>query len=69
MNTEEVLKDSLKLTDEKHIRVKYMNEQETSCDVIPHKFDKIVLDDDVKLRIVNGLHNWNSSKQCMMNMN
>lgn len=59
---EKFLKDSLKLTDEKHIRVKYMNEQETTCDVIPHKFDKIVLDENVKSRIVNGLKNWNNSK-------
>jgi chaperone BCS1 len=39
-----------------------MNEQETTCDVIPHSFDKIILDENVKLRIVNGLKNWNNSK-------
>lgn len=59
---EKFLKDSLKLTDEKHIRVKYMNEQEIICNVIPHRFDKIVLDKEVKSRIINGLNNWNNSK-------
>jgi len=60
---EKFLKDAIKLTDEKHIRVKYLNDYEVSCDVIPHSFDKIVLDKDVKLRIVNGLYNWSKSKK------
>ena len=58
----EFLHSALKLTDNKHIRVKYLNEYEVTCDVIPHSFDNIVLDDEVKSRIINGLNGWNSSK-------
>lgn len=59
---EEFLKNALKITDDKHIRVQYLNEYEMSCDVIPHSFDNIVLNDKVKNNIVGGLSNWNSSK-------
>jgi SpoVK/Ycf46/Vps4 family AAA+-type ATPase len=58
-----LLGDALKLTDDKHIQVKYMNETELTCDVIPHDFNKIILDISVKTRIINGLNNWRSSKQ------
>jgi len=57
------LKDALKLTDEKYIRVQYLNEHEMNCDVIPHGFNTIVLDDKVKLRIINGLKSWKNSKK------
>lgn len=57
------LKDALKLTDEKYIRVQYLNEHEMNCDVIPHSFNTIVLDDKVKLRIINGLKSWKNSKK------
>lgn len=60
---EKFLKDASKLTDEKHIRVQYLNEQEVVCDVIPHRFNKIVLDTKVRTRIINGLKNWKDSKQ------
>lgn len=60
---EKFLKDALRLTDEKHIRVQYLNEYGVSCDIIPHKFNKIVLDKDVKNRIINGLKNWSQSKK------
>ena len=59
---EEFLKNALKITDDKHIRVQYLNEYEMSCDVIPHSFDNIVLNDKVKNNIVGGLSNWNSRK-------
>lgn len=59
---EEFLRNALKITDDKHIRVQYLNEYEMSCDVIPHSFDNIVLNDKVKNNIVGGLSNWNSSK-------
>lgn len=59
---EEFLKNALKITDDKHIRVQYLNEYEMSCDVIPHSFDNIVLNDKVKNNIVGGLSNWNNSK-------
>lgn len=59
---ERFLKDAMKLSDEKHISVKYLNEFETTCEVIPHKFNKIVLDDNVKERITKGLRNWSDSK-------
>ena len=60
---EQFLRDALKLTDDKHIRVVYMNEHEMSCDVIPHSFDNIVLNPSVRDNIVNGLINWNNSKE------
>lgn len=59
---EEFLKNALKMTDDKHIRVQYLNEYEMSCDVITHSFDNIVLNDKVKNNIVGGLSNWNCSK-------
>jgi SpoVK/Ycf46/Vps4 family AAA+-type ATPase len=59
----QLLNDALKLTDEKHIQVKYLNETDLTCEVIPHDFNKIILDKLVKQRLVNGLQNWNSSKQ------
>lgn len=59
---EEFLRNALKITDDKHIRVQYLNEYEMSCDVIPHSFNNIVLNEKVKNNIVGGLSNWNSSK-------
>ena len=59
----EFLRNALKLADDKHIRVQYMNEFEMSCDVIPHSFDNIVLNDKIKNNIVNGLSNWCNSKE------
>lgn len=61
-NRAEFLRNALKITDDKHIRVQYLNEYEISCDVIPHSFDNIVLDEKVKQNIVNGLVNWDKSK-------
>lgn len=61
-NREEFLRNALKMTDDRHIRVQYLNEFEMSCDVIPHSFDNIVLNDKVKMNIVNGLTNWRDSK-------
>lgn len=58
-----LLSDASKLTDDKHIQVKYLNETELTCDVIPHDFNKIILDKSVKTRIINGLKNWKNSKQ------
>lgn len=59
---EEFLRNALKITDDKHIRVQYLNEYEMSCDVMPHSFNNIVLNEKVKNNIVGGLSNWNSSK-------
>lgn len=57
------LNDARKLTDSKHIQVKYLTERVLTCDVIPHDFDKIVLNKDIRDRIVNGLLNWKNSKE------
>ncbi|WP_099467840.1 AAA family ATPase [Konateibacter massiliensis] len=62
-NREEFLKNALKMTDDKHIRVQYLNEFDMSCDVIPHTFDNIVLNNIVRDRIVKGLSNWEKSKE------
>lgn len=59
---EEFLRNALKITDDKHIRVKYLNEYEITCDIIPHCFDNIVLSEEVKHRIIDGLNNWKSSR-------
>ena len=61
-NRAEFLRNALRITDDKHIRVQYLNEYEISCDVIPHSFNNIVQDEKVKQNIVNGLVNWNKSK-------
>lgn len=61
-NRAEFLRNALRITDDKHIRVQYLNEYEISCDVIPHSFDNIVLDETVKQNIINGLVNWSKSK-------
>lgn len=61
-NRAEFLRNALRITDDKHIRVQYLNEYEISCDVIPHSFNNIVLDEKVKQNIVNGLVNWDKSK-------
>lgn len=61
-NRAKFLRNALRITDDKHIRVQYLNEYEISCDVIPHSFDNIVLDEKVKQNIVNGLVNWDKSK-------
>lgn len=61
-NRAEFLRNVLRITDDKHIRVQYLNEYEISCDVIPHSFDNIVLDETVKQNIINGLVNWSKSK-------
>lgn len=58
----EFLRNAIRITDDKHIRVQYLNEYEISCDVIPHSFNNIVLDEKVKNNIVNGLINWDKSK-------
>ena len=60
---EKFLKDALKITDEKHIRVQFLNEFDVTCDTIPHNFENMVLDEDVKNRIISGLVNWNNSKK------
>lgn len=59
---EKFLKDALKITDEKHIRVQFLNEFDVTCDTIPHEFGNIVLDESVKSRIISGLKSWNNSK-------
>lgn len=61
-NRAEFLRNALRITDDKYIRVQYLNEYEISCDVIPHSFNNIVLDKKVKQNIVNGLVNWDKSK-------
>lgn len=60
---EKFLEQALKLTDDKHIRVQYLNEYEMSCDVIPHSFDNIILDNRTKNSIVDGLLTWKESKE------
>lgn len=61
-NRAEFLRNALRITDDKHIRVQHLNEYEISCDVIPHSFNNIILDEKVKQNIVNGLVNWSKSK-------
>lgn len=62
VNRAKFLKDALLCADDGRIHLKYLNEFEMSCDIIPHSFDHIVLDDKVKQNIVQGLMNWRDSK-------
>ena len=61
-NRESFLKKSMSLKDKEHIKVQYLNETRIACDIIPHDFKNIVLDNNVKDNIINGLNNWNNSK-------
>lgn len=62
-NREEFLRSSIKFTDERFIKVKHLNEYDMSCDILSHSFDNIILDYDVKNRIINGLTCWSKSKE------
>lgn len=57
------LQKSLKLTDDDHIRVKYLNDSNISFDVLPHMFDNMILDDAVKNRLIKKLSAWRDSKE------
>ena len=56
------LMSALKLTDKNHIKIQYLSENELTVMQQPHSFDDIVLTDDIKQRIVNGLASWKNSK-------
>lgn len=43
------------------ISVKYLNHY-FKCEVMPHTFDNIIMDEPIKNRIVDGLENWKNSK-------
>lgn len=58
---EEFLKNAMKITDDKHIRVQHLNEYTMSCDILPHSFENIVLNKTVKNSIISGLTNWKNS--------
>lgn len=58
---EDFMRKTMKLTDEKHIRVQYLTEYNISCDIIPHSFDNIILNETVKTGIIKGLKNWKAS--------
>lgn len=59
-----VLTSALKLTDKKHIKVLYLGKDKTIYqDILPHSFDRIVLNEKVKSNIVDGLNNWKNSKE------
>ncbi|WP_207706034.1 ATP-binding protein [Clostridium sp. HBUAS56010] len=66
-NRVKFLKDTLKITDKSHINVTYLNDFDVSCDIIPHDFDNIVLNKEVKGRIVDGLTNWKNSEEWYKN--
>lgn len=57
------LLQALRLTDKNHIHVEYLAEYDMSCDVLPHSFDNIILDEGIKHRIVSGLKSWSQSKE------
>ena len=48
------------------ISVNYLNHY-FKCEVIPHTFDNIIMDESVKNRIINGLLNWKDSKDWYAN--
>lgn len=54
----------MKLTDKKHIKVLYLGKDKTIYqDILPHSFDRIVLNERVKSNIIDGLNNWKNSKE------
>lgn len=62
-NRTQFIKDIAKVSDEKHILVNYMSKGLTlSHKVIAPNFSNIILDDRVTYSIINGLQNWNNSK-------
>ena len=57
-----VLTSALKLTDKKHIKVLYLGKDKTIYqDILPHNFDRIILNEKVKSNIIDGLNNWKNS--------
>ena len=62
-NREKFLMETLRLTDKEHIRVQHLNEFEMSCDIIPHSFNNIVMEDKTRQRLIRGLCSWNESKK------
>lgn len=59
-----ILKSALKLSDKNHIKVLYLGkDQKIFQDILPHKFDNVVLNKTVKDNIINGLVNWKNSKE------
>jgi hypothetical protein len=66
-NRGKFLEAANRLKNEEFIRVQYLNEYDTTCEIIPHDFDNIVIDDEVKSRIVDGLNNWKDSKSWYKN--
>lgn len=56
------IKKAARLHDEKMIHIHHLNEFDTSYNVLPHTFDHIILKQDIKDRIVDGLESWKNSK-------
>ena len=62
------IKECLKQSDKDHILVKYLNKDDTmSLNIISHSFDNIILNSEVKNRIINGLKNWNNREDWYKN--
>lgn len=62
-NRAKFISDVAKVSDERHIPIKYMNgECEITHSVITHKFDNLIMKDEVKSSIIDGLNSWNDSK-------
>lgn len=61
-NRESFIKTALRMRDDKFIKVKYLNDTEINCDIIPHSFDNVILDKKSKDNIIDGLINWKNSK-------
>jgi len=54
---DDFVKKSLKLSSDNHILFKAFDDYNTTKEILSHDFDSIVLDSEVKNRIINGLIN------------
>lgn len=57
-----IFMEAMKSLQTNTISVRYLNHY-FKCDVIPHTFDNIIMDESVKNRIIDGLMNWKESKE------
>lgn len=58
----EFIKKCSRVTDVNKIRLEIIGKY-VSMDIQPHTFDDIILKEDVKKRIINGLYNWGMDKE------
>ena len=61
-NRDKLFNESIRRTDKNHVHVEYLIYDSFSYDIIPHKFENIIIHQDIKDRIVKGLNNYKRSE-------